>query len=293
MKEHVGSFLRYLEVQKGVSPHTLRAYRADLERFFDRAPGEPEMEDIRGFVAGELRRGRKKSTASRRLAALRAFCKYLHREGLIEKNPARLVGSPKLPRHLPRVLSVDEVFCLVEEPGGDGLPEARDRAILELLYSSGLRVSELASLDTGDVDLKEGLVQVRGKGNKERLVPVGGKAVEALEAYLARRPSPRDEKRALFLNRSGTRLSDRSVRRIVVKYARQGALPDGVSPHTLRHSFATHLLESGADLRVIQEMLGHASLSTTQQYTHLDAAHLMEVYDRSHPLAGDGEPEES
>lgn len=287
MKEHVETFLRYLEVQRGASPHTVRAYRKDLELFFESVPEDFDEADIRGFVASELRRGNAKSTASRRLASLRSFFRFLHREGYIKSNPARLVSSPKLPKRLPRFLSVDEIFSLVEKPEGIGFAAARDRAILELAYSSGLRVSELAGLNTGDLRAKEGLVRVRGKGKKERIVPVGKKALKAIEAYLVERLLGQSTERALFLNKKGSRLTERSIRRIVEKYSRLIALSGRVSPHTLRHTFATHLLHGGADLRVIQELLGHSSLSTTQKYTHVDIAHLMDVYDRSHPLAKD------
>jgi integrase/recombinase XerC len=289
MKEHIEKFLRYLEVQRGASPHTLRAYGKDLNLFFDSVGDDYTMSDIRGFIASEINRGNKKSTASRRLAAIRAFFRYLHREGHIKSNPARLVASPKLPNKLPRFLTVDEIFSLVEKPEGTGHIPQRDRAILELLYSSGLRVSELSALNVEDVNLKQGLVKVRGKGNKERIVPIGGKAAEALNSYNVERLALKKANPALFLNKSGTRLSDRSVRRIVRKYSTMLAMDGKVSPHTLRHTFATHLLQSGADLRVIQELLGHSSLSTTQKYTHLDITHLMDVYDKSHPLAQDSD----
>lgn len=289
MKKHVNKFLRYLEIERGASPHTIRAYGKDLELFFESAPEDIRLSDIRGFVASEINRGLKKSTASRRLATLRSFIKYLHGEGHIKSNPAKLVQSPKLPRKLPRFLSVDEAFELVENPEGIGFLPARDRAILELLYSSGLRVGELAALDLGDVNMKEGSVKARGKGKKERIVPVGKKAIEALQSYMVERVLLKRTDPAFFLNRSGTRLTDRSIRRIVGKYSRALALSGNVSPHTLRHTFATHLLQGGADLRVIQELLGHSSLSTTQKYTHLDVTHLMDVYDKAHPLAREEE----
>jgi integrase/recombinase XerC len=255
MKEHVEKFLRYLEVQRGASQHTLRAYRKDLELFFDSVPESCDVDDIRAYLASLMKRGNARSTASRRLASLRSFFRFLHREGYMNRNPAKLVSSPRLAKKLPRFLSVDEVFSLVQKPGGDGFLPARDTAIMELAYSSGLRVSELEGVSMADISMEEGLLRVRGKGKKERMVPVGGKALEA---------------------------------RIVQKYSRMLALSGRVTPHTLRHTFATHLLHSGADLRVIQELLGHASLSTTQKYTHLDIAHLMDVYDKSHPLAGQG-----
>ncbi len=285
MKGQIGKFLRHMEVERGASPHTLRAYRKDLELFFESSGGGLELSDVRAFVASEIQRGSTKSTASRRLAALRSFFRFLHREGLLRKNPAKLVASPKLPAKLPRVLTVDEVFELVEKPEGLSLQLMRDRAILELMYSSGLRVSEMAGLDVDDVNLKEEMVKVMGKGRKERLVPVGNKAVEALRAYMLERMLKRRTDPALFLNRSGGRLTERSIRRIVIKYSRMMGLEGRVGPHTLRHTFATHLLQGGADLRVIQELLGHSSLSTTQKYTHLDITHLIDIYDKAHPLA--------
>ncbi|MGD2080422.1 MAG: tyrosine recombinase XerC [Nitrospirota bacterium] len=287
MKKHLGAFLKYMEVERGASPHTLRAYRKDLELFFASAGDGAELSDVRGFVASEIGRGSKKTTASRRLAALRSFFKFLHREGHIKANPAKLVSSPKLQRLLPRFLSVDEVFGLVEKPGGLSFTEQRDRAILELLYSSGLRVGELSGLNVDNVNLREGLVKVLGKGRKERLVPIGGKAREALNSYLVEKMLQKKTDKALFVSRNGRRLDERAVRRIVTKYCRALGIEGKVSPHTLRHTFATHLLQSGADLRVIQELLGHSSLSTTQKYTHLDITHLMDVYDKSHPLADD------
>jgi integrase/recombinase XerC len=287
-KEYKDGFLRYLAVERGASEHTIRSYRKDLDAFFDHVRAVPEaidMGDVRGFVAAQINSGLKKSTVGRRLAAVKSFFRFLHREGYMRTNPARLVNTPKMPKLLPKFLTVDDAFSLVEKPDGIGFAPARDRAVLELLYSSGLRVSELSGLNGDDLNIKEGFVKVRGKGRKERIVPVGKKALEALKAYMVERVLLKKKDRALFLNRSGMRLTDRGVRRIVVKYAR-AMLPDGrIGPHTLRHTFATHLLQGGADLRVIQELLGHASLSTTQKYTHLDITHLMDVYDKAHPLA--------
>jgi integrase/recombinase XerC len=288
MQEHIDRFMRYLEVEKGVSAHTVRAYRKDLEAFSAYAAGKPEnmdLIDIRGFIAGQINNGLSKITVSRRLSSIRSFFKYLHREGYITANPAKLVSNPKIPKMLPRYLSVDDVFSLIERPEGIGFITVRDRAILELLYSSGLRVSELSGLNVDDLTIREALVKIRGKGKKERIVPVGSKAVGAVKSYLVERMLRRSRDKALFLNRLGTRLTDRGVRRIVVKYARASAMTGHVGPHVLRHSFASHLLQGGADLRVIQELLGHASLSTTQKYTHLDITHLMDTYDKAHPLA--------
>ncbi|MEJ2695052.1 MAG: tyrosine recombinase XerC [Candidatus Sulfobium sp.] len=288
MKEHIDKFMKYLEVQKGASPHTLRAYRKDLEAFstfVKKDVNDVGLIDVRGFVALQMRGGLNKTTAGRRLASVRSFLKYMHREGYIKSNPAKLVSTPKTQAALPQFLSVDDAFSLLEKPGGIGFVQARDRAILELLYSSGLRVSEIAGLNTEDVNAREGLVKVRGKGRKERILPVGGKAVEAIKSYLVEKILLKRKSRSLFLNRQGTKLSERGVRRIVVKYARMVGINGRIGPHTLRHTFASHLLQGGADLRVIQELLGHSSLSTTQKYTHLDITHLMDVYDKAHPLS--------
>ncbi len=288
MKEHIEGFLRYLRVQKDASPHTLRAYRKDLEEFSAFVRKEPEdidMIDVRGFIAGQIRDGRERTTVGRRLAAVRSFLGYLQKEGYLKANPAKLVSTPKTHKLLPKFLTVDDAFLLVEQPKGIGFIKARDRAILELLYSSGLRVSETAGLNVDDVNTREGLVKVRGKGKKERIVPVGSKAVDAIKSYLVEKLLLKRTDRALFLNRRGTRLSDRGVRRIVVKYAKAAGISGDIGPHTMRHTFASHLLQGGADLRVIQELLGHSSLSTTQKYTHLDIAHLMDIYDRAHPLS--------
>lgn len=291
MNAQIDKFLRYLEIEKGASPHTLRAYREDLEIFFANIKSEVddiELNDIRGFVAEQINAGHKKTTVSRRLATVRSFLKFLYREGYIKANPAKLVPTPKLPMMLPVFLSVDDVFSLVEKPEGIGFLPARDRAILELLYSSGLRVSELSGLNADDLNVREGLVKVKGKGKKERIVPVGKKAVEAIKTYLVERVLLKKKDGAFFLNKNGTRLTDRSIRRIVIKYAKAIGVNGRIGPHTLRHTFASHLLQGGADLRVIQELLGHSSLSTTQKYTHLDITHLMDTYDKAHPLAKDG-----
>jgi integrase/recombinase XerC len=302
MRTHVEGFLGFLRTQQGASEHTVRAYTRDLEYFmalvgFERDPSEIDAADVRAFVASEVNRGASRGSAARRLAALRSFFSYLHREGVVDQNPARLVRSPRQTRPLPRFLSVDEAFQLVAQDGGTGFRALRDRALMELAYSSGLRVSELAGLDVGSVDLAEGHTRVFGKGNKERMVPVGGKARDALRAYLPARARKLQsvgaaEEQALFLNPQGGRLSDGAIRRVVRRLARALGLPGRVTPHTLRHTFATHLLHGGADLRVIQELLGHASLSTTQKYTHLDIQELINVYDKSHPLADDPGEEE-
>lgn len=294
----IDEYLRHLEVERGVSKHTLRAYRKDLELFSSYCTGTPESVDrvdIRGFIAELTEHGKARATVARRLACIRAFFEYLCAEGSLKMNPAKLVPSPKLPKKLPDFLSVDEAFALVESPKGIGFLTVRDRAILEFLYSSGLRVSEMAELDTDAVNLRESLVKVRGKGKKERIVPIGGKASDAIKAYLVERSLFRRKKggmpvtSALFINRNGGRLTDRQIRRIVGKYGLITGIDGKLAPHAIRHTFATHLLIGGADLRSIQEMLGHASLSTTQKYTHVDIGHLVDVYDKAHPFGGTAE----
>lgn len=288
MKDYIDKFIRYLDLEKGASSHTLRAYRKDLREFSESVKCEPnnlDIIDLRGFIAGQIQKGLNKTTVSRRLSSIRSFFKFLYREGYMKTNPAKLVSNPKVPKLLPRFLSVDDVFSLVEKPEGIGFLPARNRAVLELLYSSGLRVSELSGINTDDIHIKECLIKIKGKGKKERIVPIGSKAIDAMKSYIIERMLLKSKERALFLNRMGKRLTERGVRRIVVKYARAIGIHGRIGPHTLRHSFASHLLQGGADLRVIQELLGHASLSTTQKYTHLDITHLMDVYDKAHPLA--------
>ncbi|HEY6007109.1 MAG TPA: tyrosine recombinase XerC [Geobacteraceae bacterium] len=292
MKQAIDAFSRYLGSERNVSPHTLEAYCRDLEqfrRFLVRERGEEAGPAavthllIRRYLA-ELHREYRKSSIGRKLAAIRALYTYLLRTGSVEKNPAELVSTPKREKKLPYHLSIDEVTTLVEAPRGVELLSLRDRAILETLYSCGIRVSELVGLDIGGVDLHERSVRVLGKGGKERLVPLGPAAATAIAAYLAARNQPPVDA-PLITNARGGRLTRRSVARVVDRYIIRLATMKKVSPHTLRHTFATHLLEGGADLRAIQELLGHASLSTTQKYTHVSIDRLMEVYDRAHPKA--------
>lgn len=296
LNSYIHKFLKYLEVERNVSVHTIRAYEKDLKEFTGycaAGPQDIDVIDIRGFVSHQITTGKSKTTVSRRLATLRSFFSYLYDEGYVKINQAKLVPSPKAPKHLPNFLSVDDVFNLVQTPEGIGLLPVRDRAILELLYSSGLRVSEVAGLDIDDLNIREGLVKVRGKGKKERIVPVGNKALDALKSYIIERKlfkkkrSLPDGDTAFFLNRDGDRLTDRQIRRIVVKHARAMGIDGQIGPHAMRHTFATHMLLGGADLRVIQELLGHSSLSTTQKYTHLDIGHLIDVYDKAHPFSKD------
>ena len=291
MKEQIEQFCRYLEDERNLSPHTVSAYRSDLAQFADflagqqgeSAPQEVDHLTIRRYLA-KLHKGLSKSSIGRKLSAIRALFRYLLREGRIEKNPAELVGTPKKEQRVPFHLNIDQVTALVSAPQGSAASALRDKAVLETLYSCGVRVSELTGMDVGNLDLQAGLARVLGKGGKERIVPVGSFAAEALAAYLEERGNPAAGS-PLILNARGGRLTRRSVARIVDAHMLLIATMRKVSPHTLRHTFATHLLEGGADLRAIQELLGHASLSTTQKYTHVSIDRLMEVYDKAHPKA--------
>lgn len=292
MKPEIDRFCQYLAVERNASPNTVEAYRRDLEQFaaFVRNDQESAVAVtavghllIRRYLA-LLHKEQKKSTIGRKLAAIRSFFRYLLRQGVVAANPAELVSTPKREKRLPYHLNIDEVTTLVEAPAGSNLLPTRDRAILETLYSCGIRVSELTGLNVGGADLEGKTVRVLGKGGKERIVPLGSHAAHALEEYLTARNSPSLET-PLFLNARGGRLTRRSVARIIDRYILHLASMKKVSPHTLRHTFATHLLEGGADLRAIQELLGHASLSTTQKYTHVTIDRLLEVYDKAHPKA--------
>jgi integrase/recombinase XerD len=297
----VDRFLDFLAVERGLSRNTLDAYRRDLERYRTflaergvHEPAEAGESDIAAFVAHlseiEYRPGRgyRASSVARALAAVRSFHRFLVLEGEAAADPAEGVARPKVPRNLPRPLTVDEVAALLEVPGTDGPGALRDRAILETLYGAGLRISELVALDVDDVDLDEGSVRATGKGSKQRIVPLGRFAVRALKAYVTRaRPSmagPRT-RGALFLNRRGGRLTRQGCTNIIRSTARRAGIRKRVTPHMLRHSFATHLLEGGADVRVVQELLGHASLSSTQIYTLVTGDRLREVYFTTHPRA--------
>jgi integrase/recombinase XerC len=292
MHHAIDQFTRYLAIERNVSPHTLAAYASDLAQFREfvqRERGADVGADsvdhllIRRWLAF-LYKDHQKSSIGRKLAAIRAFFKYMVREGVVTKNPAELVATPKKEKRIPFHLNIDEVTALVESPREGDLLSLRDRAILETLYSCGIRVSELTGLDVGGVDLAEGLMRVFGKGGKERVVPIGRHARQAISDYLLARGNPAFDA-PFLLNARGGRLTSRSVARTVDKYILLLATSKKISPHTLRHTFATHMLEAGADLRAIQELLGHASLSTTQKYTHVSIDRLMEVYDRSHPKA--------
>jgi integrase/recombinase XerC len=298
MQESIGIFKSWLENEKGYSEHTVSGYCRDLTEFASRfsdekKPSEIDNNDVRTFVSS-LHLKNHGATVSRKLSALRTFFRFLIREGKIRDNPLTGISGPKSGRSIPVFLTVDEVFSLLESPDSRDPFRSRDRAILELLYSTGMRVAELVSRNIDDLDFESEMLRVTGKGNKQRIVPVGSPALEAVRAWLPERrkiinkPNARGrqgELQAIFLNGRGGRLTTRSVERFVAKYAARAGLRQTVTPHALRHSFATHLLEMGADLRSVQELLGHASLSTTQRYTHLTLDHLSEVYDKTHPLA--------
>jgi integrase/recombinase XerC len=296
----IGQYEVYLRVQRNLSPNTLKSYVSDLKQFADHlaaaglmGPGGEEaaleaidIQVVRGYLAALTKRARKSSVA-RKIAALKGFFRYLEKEGKISHSPVALLATPKAEKALPAFLSVDDVFRLIDGTAPDGVLGARDRAVLEVLYSTGVRVSELVNLDWDDIDFRVGIAKVLGKGSKERIVPVGETALKALGDYREEQArkwgsSPRGP---VFVNRFGKRITTRSVARIVGKHLRARGIPVRMGPHGLRHSFATHLLNSGADLRVIQELLGHASLSTTQRYTHVNMDQLTKVYDRAHPRA--------
>lgn len=291
MNELLESFIKHLSDERNYSEHTVKAYRGDLENFrgFLLKEGK-EIEDadiatINAYVS-TLYGKNSPSSVERKISAVRSFFSYLVKKDIVAQNPAKLVRTPKKEKHLPVFLSVDEVFNLVDVKDPEQSPlRVRDRAILELLYSSGLRVSELAGATLADLSMGEAIIRVRGKGNKERIVPVGSKALSALGEYLDTREKLKPASDHIFLNSRGGGITTRSLARIIKKYGLVSGISKNVSPHVLRHSFATHLLAGGADLRAIQEMLGHASLSTTQRYTHLSVERIMEVYDKTHPNA--------
>jgi integrase/recombinase XerC len=329
VKETLRDFLAFLKLNRNASVHTVRAYDGDVSQFLtymsaechrprpDLQPAEITRPIIRGFLADLFRQGESRATAARKLAAVRSFLRYLKRQGLIESDPGLLVSTPKREQKIPRHLEVDEMTRLLETPDVSQPLGRRDRAILELLYASGLRLSELTGLDLEDINLGSRMVRVMGKGRKERLVPFNRSAAAAIRAWLPDRQAlltqaeqargpvevapktrrgskvgerkvPTGHEGGLFLNYRGTRLSSRHVHRLVRHYVAACSTRFGISPHALRHSFATHLLEAGADLRAIQELLGHVRLGTTQRYTHVNAAQLMAVYRQAHPRAKSG-----
>jgi integrase/recombinase XerC len=325
MRDHLKAFVEFLTLNDDASAHTVRAYESDLSQYLEfvaaqlnrrvsaLAPADLSQAGARGFLADLSRRGNSKASAARKLSAIRAFGRYLRREGALDTDPAALVGAPRREQRIPHHLAIEEISKLLETPDTTAPLGRRDKAILELFYASGLRLSELVGLDLADVNLSGRVVRVLGKGRKERIVPFNQSAAAALRAWLAdregvrpgsdpgqtgvragsdprllslgsrRRNLPLPE--PLFLNYRGTRLSTRSVDKLVRHYVALCSTRFGISPHALRHSFATHLLEAGADLRAIQELLGHSRLSTTQRYTHVNAAQLIETYRKAHPKA--------
>ena len=312
MNAHLKAFLQFLKLNRNASAHTVRAYESDLSQFLDHAatltglkrtalePANLDRAALRGFLADLHRRGLSRASAARKLAAARTFLRYLRREGMVDDDAGAMVPTPKRDVRMPVHLSEQEMTRLVTAPALDEPLGRRDRAILELFYASGLRLSELAGLEADDINLSAQMVRTLGKGGKQRIVPFNASTASAIRAYLKDREvlvrAGRDGSRGvgrqmrgpepLFVNYRGTRLTVRSIDRLVRRYAAASGTRLGVSPHALRHSFATHLLQRGADLRAIQELLGHARLSTTQRYTHVNTAQLVEVYKKSHPRAG-------
>jgi len=305
MQKYIDDFIKHLKYERNASDHTLRNYESDLVQFYDHiAPPdnkglrrEVDVRDIdhltiREYMASLYEQNKKKSSIHRKVAALRTFFRHLCREGILEANPASLVHSPCVESKLPNHLTIEQMIKFIETPETDTALGKRDRAILELLYASGIRVSELVNINLTDIDFNNQTLRVKGKGRKERVVPFGDHAKKALQDYLGVRgellaeadPEKLDPA-AVFMNYQGTRITTRSVGRMVDKYVKLCADVHHISPHSLRHSFATHMLDAGADLRAIQEMLGHVRLSTTQQYTHVSMDKLMEVYDKAHPKA--------
>jgi integrase/recombinase XerC len=289
MERYIEKFIRYLEIERNYSSYTILNYRLDLENF-KKFLGSVELEKIdyltlRKYLATLKERNLGTKTIARRLSTLRSFFKFLTRDGYLKTNPILSLSSPRLEKHLPQFMTEGEVTKLIEatfaksEKDERGL---RDRAILETFYSTGIRISELVGLDIEDIDFIGGVVKVMGKGKKERLAPIGDTAITAIRKYLEKR---KKQSESLFLNKSGRRITGRGVRNIVAKYIHLAGIKKGVSPHTFRHSFATHLLDRGADLRTVQELLGHANLSSTQIYTHLTTEKLKSVYDKAHPRA--------
>ncbi len=295
MNSWIEQFSHYLTVERGLAKNTVDSYRRDLNNFFEflgrekvSSPAEVKREQITRYLMSLKKTGRAASTISRNVASIRSFFNFLVQDNLIDSNPSQLVKSPRIEKKLPRVLTTKEVDRLLQQPRNDDQAGMRDKAMLELLYASGIRVSELVSLNVTDFSPEAGFLRCRGKGMKERIVPVGSVAVKYVREYLSvgrQKMLKRRDEHALFLNHHGRRLTRQGFWKILKKYARQSKLSDEVTPHTLRHSFATHLLENGADLRSVQEMLGHSDISTTQIYTQITRRKIREVYDKTHPRA--------
>lgn len=295
MEKYLSSFLDYLAVERGLSTNTLVSYRSDIEQFFKycRQQNIPHNQILNQstltlYLLHIKRSGRAPSTISRHLASLRSFCRFLLSEEIIDRDPTGNFDTPKLKQRLPNVLTPEEVEILLSQPNTGKPAGLRDKAMLELLYASGLRVSELVWLNVEHVNLEYGFVRCIGKGNKERIIPTGSMAIKSVSEYLTRGRAKLTKGKpcaALFVNQHGRRLTRQGFWKILKKYAHKGGIKKTITPHTLRHSFATHLLENGADLRAVQEMLGHADITTTQIYTHLANAHLKEMYKKTHPRA--------
>ncbi|MDD4894517.1 MAG: tyrosine recombinase XerC [Candidatus Omnitrophica bacterium] len=288
MDRYIEKFIRYLEIEKNYSKNTIDNYKLDLEDFI-KFLGESPLEKVdylvlRKYLAGQKEKSFSSRTVGRHLSSLRSFFKFLIREGYLKNNPVAGLSSPKQDKHLPQFLTEDEVTKLIGAVQLNEPRDYRDRAVIETFYSTGIRVSELVGLNIDDVDFIGGVVKVLGKGRKERIVPIGDQALSTIRDYLDKRKKQK-ELNALFLNKNGKRISDRGIRNVIDKYIRMASLKHGVSCHTLRHSFATHMLDHGADLRSVQELLGHVNLSTTQIYTHLTTEKLKKVYDKAHPRA--------
>jgi tyrosine recombinase XerC len=290
MERFIGKFINYLKIEKNYSEHTLRCYESDLKELSsfleNKDPKKITHLHLRRYLAHLKQKNHAKRTIVRKLGAIRSFFRFLSRDKYIKTNPADGVFTPKLDKKLPEFLDADKIIKLITAPTKDNVSGLRDRAILEVLYSTGMRVSELVGLDQDDVDFIAGVAKVRGKGKKERIALLGKQAQRALDDYMNKRETARSgSSKALFLNKLGTRLTDRSVRRIVDKYIRRCSIEQKISPHSIRHSFATHMLNNGADLRSVQELLGHKNLSTTQIYTHLGTRRIKEMYSKAHPRA--------
>src|SRR3989338_532418 len=289
MEKYIEKFIRYLEIEKNYSPHTILNYRLDLENFSrflaGTEPGKVDYLLLRKYLAVLREKTLGSRTIARRLSSLRSFFKFLARDGYLKDNPILAVSSPKLGKYLPQFMTEEEVTRIIGaafSAGAQGERNLRDRAVLETFYSTGMRISELVGLKLQDIDFISGIVKVMGKGRKERIIPIGDTAMRAIRSYLEKRQR---QSSGLFLNKNGKPIGARGVRGIVAKCLLQAGLKQGISPHTFRHSFATHMLNRGADLRTVQELLGHVNLSTTQIYTHLTTDKLKSVYDKAHPRA--------
>ncbi|MDD5132213.1 MAG: tyrosine recombinase XerC [bacterium] len=292
MLEQIEAFGKYLSYEKNESRHTVRNYRSDLQQFAKFLAGiqiksfnEINHLVLRQFLADLNQKNYQKTSIGRKVAAIKSFFKFLQKKKYLEHNPAKVLHAPKQDKKLPKFLELDEMVQLLQAPGEQGFKALRDRSILETLYSTGMRVAELTGLNLEDMDFLGGLVRIRGKGAKERIVPIGEKALAVLYRYLEERAKVSHDAKALFVNWHGARITDRSINRLIDFYIRKTSVTKKISAHVLRHTFATHLLNAGCDLRSIQEMLGHNSLETTQKYTHVTMERLKKVYEKSHPRA--------